>query len=156
MSKTIVMSMWGGEEVSREIYREAIQGLKERSRHYPQELTRVSPSQWPGNLTWMTERVVAVWRSRTFCCQVYDASNGAGVVRLSFNRTETELVGNVCQWKQGVSWDDLQRLKREAGYGERQAVEIFPADQDVVNVANMRHLWVLPQGLPFAWTKENR
>ena len=33
------------------------------------------------------------------------------------------------------------------------AVEVFPADDQVVNVANMRHLWVLPEPLPFAWEK---
>ncbi len=143
--------MWEGAEVGRDQYREAIQGLKERSRHYPEYMVRVHETQWPGLTTWMTEKVVAVWRSRTFCCQVYATNGGTGVIRLSFNRTETELVGNVCQWKQGISWDDLQRLKREVGFGERQAVEIYPADEHVVNVANMRHLWVLPQELPFAW-----
>jgi hypothetical protein len=31
------------------------------------------------------------------------------------------------------------------------AVEIYPADGDVVAVANMRHLWLLPEAPAFAW-----
>lgn len=51
----------------------------------------------------------------------------------------------------GITWDDLQWIKRAAGYGDREAVEVYPLDDDVVNVANMRHLWILPAGqrLPF-------
>lgn len=55
------------------------------------------------------------------------------------------------RWVDGISWDDLQRLKREAGYGESDAVEVYPADSDVVNVANMRHLWILETPIRFAW-----
>lgn len=34
------------------------------------------------------------------------------------------------------------------------AVEIYPAERDIVNVANMRHLWVLPERLPFGWRRD--
>ena len=72
------------------------------------------------------------------------------VVRLSINRTTLGANG---RWDENITWDDLQRLKREAGYGDKDAVEVFPADVDVVNVANMRHLWVFVGNyrLPFAW-----
>jgi hypothetical protein len=45
----------------------------------------------------------------------------------------------------------LQTVKDELGYAERDAVEVFPAQGDLVNVANMRHIWVLPYRLPFIW-----
>ena len=32
-------------------------------------------------------------------------------------------------------------------------MEVYPRTADLVNVANMRHLWVLPELLPFAWRK---
>lgn len=51
----------------------------------------------------------------------------------------------------GISWADKQRIKNEiAGY-ERTAVEVFPAARDLVDEANMYHLWILPEGfaLPF-------
>ena len=51
------------------------------------------------------------------------------------------------------SWADLQRIKNEVrpdGH-ERTAVEVYPRDAELVDVANMYHLWVLPPGfaLPF-------
>jgi hypothetical protein len=49
------------------------------------------------------------------------------------------------------SWTDLQRIKNELVGPHRVAVEVYPAEQHVVDVANMAHLWVLPEGvgLPF-------
>lgn len=44
----------------------------------------------------------------------------------------------------GIPWDDLQVMKRLAGYGDDYAIEVYPADRDIVNDANIRHLWVLP------------
>lgn len=40
----------------------------------------------------------------------------------------------------------LAQVYEEAGYGDRDAFEAYPRQADVVNVANMRHLWVLPEG----------
>jgi len=48
----------------------------------------------------------------------------------------------------------LQEIKSAVGYGDRDAVEIFPAQKDLVNVANMRHLWIVPESIPFAWRKD--
>jgi hypothetical protein len=59
-------------------------------------------------------------------------------------------------WIDGLTWDDLQTVKREVGFGKCFAVEVFPEDSHVVNDANMRHLWVLGERLPFAWTAHNR
>ena len=43
-----------------------------------------------------------------------------------------------------------QEAKRR-GCGARDAVEVYPADADVVNVANMRHLWLVAGELAFKW-----
>jgi hypothetical protein len=89
---------------------------------------------------------IEVWRSRDFLVQVFAEKDG--VERLTICRTSPD--GN--DWEDRIAWDDLQRLKRECGRGERDAVEIYPADRDLVNVANMRHLWVTPTNIPFKWT----
>lgn len=47
------------------------------------------------------------------------------------------------RWADGISWDDLQRVKYEIGRGDQWAVEMFPPDDEVTNVANMRHLWII-------------
>lgn len=49
-----------------------------------------------------------------------------------------------------VSWDRLQQIKDDVVGGDAVAIEMYPAASDVVNEANLRHLWVVPAGLvPF-------
>ena len=92
--------------------------------------------------------LIRVFRSKHFLVQVYRIDHG--MVRLSINRTDI----NGKRWSEGVTWEELQRIKRECGYGQCDAIEIFPADDDIVNVSNMRHLWVYKGfKLPFAWRK---
>lgn len=99
-------------------------------------------------------RRTGLFRSRAFLVQVF--TEVGGMQRLSINRTEwDERKGN---YREEISWDDLQRLKDEAGFGARVAIEVYPPAELVVNVANIRHLWILPIGaerLPFVW-KEGR
>lgn len=110
------------------------------------QAVRLDPARVPPGVTIIP---FALWRSRKFF--VMGHHEQGGIVRLSIQRTS---VGADARWQDGISWDDLQRIKSEAGYGERDAVEVFPADADTVNVANMRHLWVLPEPLPFAWRRQ--
>lgn len=56
-------------------------------------------------------------------------------------------------WKEGISWDELMRLKDEAGFGDVACVELYPPNDDVVNVANLRHLWTLNEPPPWMWKK---
>lgn len=53
------------------------------------------------------------------------------------------------------SWSDLQRIKDEIAGPERVAVQVYPARSDLVDSANMAHLWVYPPGhrMPFGLTK---
>jgi hypothetical protein len=58
------------------------------------------------------------------------------------------------------SWSDVQRIKREVLWSGRHrvGVEVYPPDVEVVDQANMYHLWVLPLGfrLPFSLLPEGR
>lgn len=89
-----------------------------------------------------------VWVNSYFLVQEFQEDNG--VIRLSVNTTS---VGSNGRWKAGISWDALQAIKNAVGYADRDAVEIYPCERDVVNVANMRHLWITNDPLPFAWRK---
>jgi hypothetical protein len=74
------------------------------------------------------------------------------IVRLSVCRSE--LAGD--RWADRITWDELQAVKAQAGYADALAVEVYPPAADVVNVANMRHLWVYfdDLALPFVWRKK--
>ena len=124
--------------------RDKRQFLKRMNRRYPVHLVEVPRSEQP-RWEFDTPPPIRVFRSCEFLVQIFDHE---GAVRLSVCRTSLRDDG---RWDDGISWDELQRLKREAGYGDAFAVEIFPEDRSQVNVANMRHLWILPERLPFAW-----
>jgi hypothetical protein len=113
----------------------------------PTGLIELPRHEWPFTLR-DTYAALQVWRSRDFLVQVFDAPPPA-YVRISVNRTV--VVGD--RWADGISWEQLQDIKTQVGYGNLDAVEVFPVDLDVVNVANMRHLWVLRERLSFAWRR---
>jgi hypothetical protein len=86
------------------------------------------------------------WRSRRFLVVLWLDANG--FERLTCQRAAMTKDG---QWEDGITWDELMRLKREAGFGDRWAVEVYPEDAHVINVANMRHLWLVDGAPIFAW-----
>jgi hypothetical protein len=70
----------------------------------------------------------------------------------------------VCEWgevdfvgirrndeKKNIPWSDKQRVKNELFGAERTAIEVFPAESELVDQANMYWLYILPEGfkLPF-------
>lgn len=114
---------------------------------WPAQLKEWPREEWPNH---GAPGVLRVFRSRHFLVQEF-AAVAPAIVRLSVNRAAITADGG---WRQDITWEELQRLKREAGYGDFDAVEVFPPDTDVVNVANMRHLWILPADtLAFAWRR---
>ncbi len=118
--------------------------LERNNAKLPEHLQSIPRDQWPANAP---PTIMRVFRSRDFLVQEYEPPSAHVIARLSICRTS--ISGN--RWKDGITWDELQRIKSEVGYGDVDAVEIYPADGDVVNVANMRHLWVMDARIPFAW-----
>ena len=123
--------------------RNAILLLEQENQKYPEILTAIPLAE---SVRPDARAPFAAWRSREFCVQAFAESNG--IIRLSVNRTHVDPA--TMRWLDGISWDDLQRLKGEAGFGDQEAVEVYPPDGKVVDVANMRHLWVLPERMPFS------
>lgn len=116
-----------------------LKAFADESAGFPKELMRILDFRPVGNL-------IEVWRSAKFLVQVH--RDGENLERLSINTTEVNERGD--RWRDGITWDTLQRLKRECGRGEFEACEIYPADSDVVNVANIRHLWLFKSGTPLS------
>lgn len=46
--------------------------------------------------------------------------------------------------RDGIPWDDLQRIKNEVLGEESCAVEFYPPEAKLANSANARHLWTVP------------
>lgn len=113
---------------------------------WPARLTLVHPSELP---PWKGDNPpLVVMRSKDFLVQIFDERPRGGLYRLSVSRTHIDSTG---EWLDGITWDQLQRVKTEAGFGDHEAVEIYPREGNVVNVSNMRHLWLLERPMPFSW-----
>lgn len=108
----------------------------------PDHLQQVPRDDWPEHPIPGSSMPVEVWRSRWFVALIYEAPGGGH--RISVQRTNRA---------DGISWDELMAVKREIGRGQEVAVELYPPDDHVKNVANMRHLWTLPEMPVWAWRK---
>lgn len=114
---------------------------------YPDHLVQIPKDEWPESKSQGT-RPIEAWRSRDYLVQVYLEPLPCAA-RLSILRTSLDSSGG---WKQDIPWTELQRLKSECGFKDEWAVEIYPPDSKIVNVASIRHIFVVPVELvPFAW-----
>lgn len=121
--------------------------VREQSQRYERgQLVLIPRAEWPDGVPYHPDRQ-SVFRDRDFLVQLF--IDGERRVRLSINRTESGTGKR--GWADGISWDDLQRIKDQCGFAGHCAVELFPPADKVVNVANMRHLWILKEPPAFMW-----
>ena len=98
-------------------------------------------------------------RGSGWCVQIWDdATPGClgtpweGTLRVAVKHTRAKTQEQACKrgYDLPITWDDLQAIK-DHFWPERIGLEIFPPRDSIVDVADMRWMWVLPQGavLPF-------
>jgi hypothetical protein len=51
------------------------------------------------------------------------------------------------------TWYEMQRIKNELFGTDATGIEIYPPDNDVIDGADMFHLWILPEPLQFGLTR---
>lgn len=115
----------------------------EQAKH-PRTLTQVPQKLWP-QIPSGKQTAIEVWRSCHFLVVIY-REHDSGFLRMTVNRCQLKGGG----WADEITWNVLQEIKRDVGRGEQWAVECFPPDSEVVNVANMRHLWLIDPP-PYGW-----
>lgn len=109
------------------------------------KLKEIPRKDWPNR---KNKNLKKVFISKFFMVQEYHEKNH---IRLTVNNVKRR--GN--NWKDGITWDQLQEIKSAVGYGNKCALEVYPENDNFVNVANMRHLFILPERPAFAWYKES-
>lgn len=124
--------------------RQQRRALEKDNAKQPLVLQQIPRSQWPDHPRPPKE----VWRSRDYLVQIYDEAGG--IERMSIS--STVLRGE--RLADGIALEELMSLKRQCGRGSRDALEVYPADRDIVNVANMRHLWLPVDPVAFAWRRQ--
>lgn len=75
------------------------------------------------------------WRNRLYDAAVIHFDNGA--LHISFKRIDRSAVRD---------WRHFQAIKNEIAGPEREAVELFPPESQLMDGANQYHLWVFPAG----------
>jgi len=134
------------EHLSRAERRTMVAYAAKEAEKRPAQLTEIRRDLWPMSQTKQTH----VWHSRKFLVQMFDETpfQGIDTRRISVSRVTLKNDG---RWDEHIEWEELMQVKREIGFGHWYALEIFPRDVDIVNVANMRHLWMLVAPLQLGW-----
>ena len=113
---------------------------------YGKAMQEVPRSEWPFFTAWETIPI-RVWRSRDYLAVLYE-QRADGMRRLTVNSTRrmpNRKREKGFDWRDGITWDELQRIKNECLGEDVWCVEVYPPQADVVDVANMRHLWPLDE-----------
>lgn len=92
---------------------------------------------------------VQIWEDATPGC---DGTPWEGTLRVAIKHTRSTNPENAVKRGYGIpiTWDEIQAIK-DHFWPDRIAVEVYPPKDAVVDVAEMRWIWVLPKGaiLPF-------
>lgn len=91
-------------------------------------------------------KLLRAFRNRYFLAQIYREPNG--YLRLTVQRCAIDKRG---KWVDGITWDELMTVKAMIGMQNLWAVEVYPPIDEIVNVANMRHLFLLSEPPEYAW-----
>lgn len=116
------------------------------SKVYGRKMELVPENEWPFFPAWETIPI-KVWRSADYLAVLY-VQRADGMRRLTVNSTRRKPERkrkSGTDWRDGITWDELQRIKSETLGPDVWCVEVYPAHDDVVDVANMRHLWPLEE-----------
>lgn len=93
-------------------------------------------------------RPLRCWRSRDYSAMLF-RDRASGLLRLAITRVQLDKY--TLEYRDGISWDALQQIKNETMGTDVWAVECYPPQHLVQNVANMRHLWILEEPPAFGW-----
>lgn len=86
------------------------------------------------------------WRNKNYLVYLY---HDREFLRLCVQRTTIKDDGS---FEDGISWDRIQQIKSAIGFGDYWGLEVFPADKSLVNVSNIRHIWLFEERPAFAWS----
>lgn len=126
-------------------FNNARRAMQKENRKRPKKLEMIDIADVPSK----GNKPLVAWASRDFLVQMYDDN---GYTRITINRTSIDNEGN---WVDGITWDEIQKIKTDIGFHDYWALEVFPPNNHVVNVSNMRHIFLFQHKPDFAWSVES-
>jgi len=94
----------------------------------------------------LPNNLIKAYVSKKYLVQLYQEKNKP--LRISISRNTIDVA---MKWHDGITWDEIQSIKNEIGFEDHDCVEVYPAQKNIVDVANMRHIWVMDELLLFSW-----
>lgn len=111
--------------------------LFHENQRWPVKLKLMPKEGWPEDAP---ASLLAIWRSRSYFVQLHKAARG--VEQLVILRTN---IDNNGQWAGGIRHSEIQEIKRQCGFGHADAVELYPADKDMLDTEGARYVWLMPK-----------
>lgn len=107
------------------------------------EWEKLTVPRGSAGMSWAAE-FTTVYRNKVFSVLVRDAGHAVHMAVSSLSGERP-------------SWHEMQRIKDELAGNDATAVEVYPPKSEIVDGADMFHIWVLPERLPFGlYTLRNR
>lgn len=132
-------------KTDRSAFNAARREMQKEARSRPKVLTEIDISSIPTK----GQKPLKSWVSNKFLVQLYQEEKAQ---RLSISKTEIDNQGN---WIDGITWDEIQAIKNELGFHNCWAVEVYPPIDKVVNVANIRHIFLMNSKPEYAWGNDS-
>jgi hypothetical protein len=85
---------------------------------------------------------LTAWHSPDFTVQSFAVAGG--ITRLAIHRSDNDFLQPCYGLRGGIPRDTIVQIKQELGFGALFGVEIYPPQSDILHVADVRHLWLLP------------
>ena len=89
------------------------------------------------------EHSIGAWESDTYCAAAF---RDGEAVRLDLMRRDEH---------GGITWDQIREIKNACGYADKDAIEFYPREADVINTGNRRHIYIFDDLLPLVRRKQN-
>ena len=103
-------------------------------------MKEVPPSEWEHFNQDKVYKVIQLFRSSKFLVQVRQREDQ---ICLAINRTQRCKGREGTDWLDAITWDEIQEIKNQCGFRNKWLIEYYPPESRTVNIANIRHLWVL-------------
>ena len=85
------------------------------------------------------EDIKTIFRSKKFTVIQYKPNRLDGKQRFSITRNEWS--SKERRYVGDITWDEIMEIKRQIGLGDVECWEYYPKDSEVINEANMRHIF---------------
>ena len=109
---------------------------------YPETLEKVPENDPNLPYTSHPQDLDSIWRSKKYTVMVWNVPAGK---KMTISRNEWD--SHTGRYKDSILWDEIMEIKRQIGFGEQNAIEFYPPDSEVINIANVRHIWLLPKSI---------